>query len=216
MKSNDPFTKIGDCDIHETAEIYSGSIIGKPYRKFLDGTRDTLEKTFIGPNSYIGCYSIVGNGSIVSANVIIDDYCLIESRVQIGNSTIVTHRAQICNDATVGKNCVIGGFVGERAIIGDRCRVFGKIIHRQSNPLLGWDDDEAMESAPEIGNYVFIGFNALIIGGVKIGDKAYVCAGAIVTRDVPEFYIASEKNNFIPYSNWPGSLKKSEFFCEGK
>ena len=215
MKSDSTnFSIIGDCDIHKTAEICLGSIIGKPYRKFLDGTRDDVEKTFVASNTYIGCYSIVGSGSIVSENAIIDDYCLIESRVRIGNSSLVTNRAQVCNDVSVGKKCVIGGFIGERTIIGDHCRIFGQIVHSHNNPCLGWDDDEAMENAPTIGNYVFIGFNALIIGRISIGEKAYVCAGAIVTKDIPAFHIASGKNNFTHYSNWPGSLRESKYFCE--
>jgi acetyltransferase-like isoleucine patch superfamily enzyme len=208
------FSKIGDCDIHKTAEICFGSIIGKPYRRFLDGTRDDVEKTLIASNVYIGCYSIIGNGSVISDNAIIDDYCLIESRVRIGNSTLVTNRAQICNDVSVGKNCVIGGFIGERTIVGDHCRVFGKIVHNHNNPCLGWDDDEAMENAPVIGNSVFIGFNALIIGGVKIEEKVFVCAGSIVTKDIPAFHIASGKNNFTHYLSWLGALKDSNHFCE--
>lgn len=212
--SSNNFSKIGYCDINKTAEICVGSIIGKPYRKLMNGIKDDLEKTSVGSDVYIGCYSIIGNGSVILDKVIVDDYCLIESRVRIGKSSLVTHRAQVCNDVTIGENCVIGGFIGERTIIGDHCRVFGKTLHSHHNPCLGWDDDEAMENAPVIGNSVFIGFNSLIIGGVKIGEKVYVCAGAIVTKDIPAFHIASGKNNFIHYSSWPGVLKESKYFCE--
>jgi len=213
-KCSTEYSIIGDCEVHETAEICLGSIIGKPYRKFLDGTKEDIEKTKVASNTYIGCYSIVGNGSIISEKVIIDDYCLIESRVRIGESSLVTNRAQICNDVIVGKHCIIGAFVAERTIIGDYCRIFGQIVHSQNNPCLGWDDDEAMENAPKIGNFVFIGFNALIIGGISIGEKSYICAGAVVTKDIPAFNIAIGKNTFIHYSSWPGSLRKSKFFCE--
>lgn len=215
MKNNcNQFSIIGDCNIHESAEISAGSIIGKLYRKFLDGTREDVEETSLLLNTYIGCYSIVGNGSKINENVVIDDYCLIESRVKIGRSSLVTNRAQICNDATIGSGCVIGGFIGERTIIGDNCRIFGKIVHSHNNPCLGWDDDEAMENAPTIGDYVFVGFNALIIGGITIGEKSYICAGAIVTKDIPSFHIAFGKNNFTHFSNWSGELKKSKYFCE--
>lgn len=39
---------------------------------------------------------------------------------------------------------------------------------------------------PIIGNNVYIGAKATIIGGVKIGDKAKIGAGALVIKDVPE------------------------------
>lgn len=39
---------------------------------------------------------------------------------------------------------------------------------------------------PIIGNHVFIGANAVIIGGVKIGDYAIIGAQALVIDDVPD------------------------------
>lgn len=41
----------------------------------------------------------------------------------------------------------------------------------------------------EIGNDVWIGDHAVIMGGVKIGDGAIVAAGAVVTKDVPPYAI---------------------------
>ena len=40
-----------------------------------------------------------------------------------------------------------------------------------------------------IGNDVWIGCRAVILGGVKIGDGAIVAAGAVVTKDVPDYAI---------------------------
>lgn len=40
-----------------------------------------------------------------------------------------------------------------------------------------------------IGNDVWIGQNALIYGGVKIGDGAVILAGAVVTQDVPSYAV---------------------------
>ena len=40
-----------------------------------------------------------------------------------------------------------------------------------------------------IGNDVWIGTKALIVGGVTIGDGAVVLAGAVVTKDVPPYAI---------------------------
>jgi serine O-acetyltransferase len=43
---------------------------------------------------------------------------------------------------------------------------------------------EGME-APVIGNRVFIGAGACLLGNIKIGDNAIIGAGAVVTKDVP-------------------------------
>ena len=40
-----------------------------------------------------------------------------------------------------------------------------------------------------IGNDVWIGSNAIIINGVSIGDGAIIAAGAVVTKDVPDYAI---------------------------
>jgi serine O-acetyltransferase len=43
---------------------------------------------------------------------------------------------------------------------------------------------EGME-APVIGNRVFIGAGACVLGNIKIGDNVIIGAGAVVTKDVP-------------------------------
>lgn len=37
----------------------------------------------------------------------------------------------------------------------------------------------------DIGNNVFIGYRALVLRGVTIGDNSVIAAGAVVTKDVP-------------------------------
>ena len=39
----------------------------------------------------------------------------------------------------------------------------------------------------EIGDYVFIGPRSLILPNTKIGKGAVVAAGAVVTKDIPDF-----------------------------
>lgn len=43
-----------------------------------------------------------------------------------------------------------------------------------------------------IGNDVWIGTNAVVMGGVTIGDGAIIAAGAVVTKDVPPYAIVGE------------------------
>lgn len=57
----------------------------------------------------------------------------------------------------------------------------------------------------EIGNDVWIGSHALIMDGVKIGDGAVVAAGAVVTKDVPPYYI---------YGGVPAKLIRKRFSDE--
>ena len=45
------------------------------------------------------------------------------------------------------------------------------------------------KDAPIIGNDCWIGEDVFIVGGVKIGDGAVVLAGAVVTKDIPDYAI---------------------------
>ena len=42
-----------------------------------------------------------------------------------------------------------------------------------------------MMSAIEIGSNVWIGANATVVPGVRIGDRSVVGTGSVITRDIP-------------------------------
>ena len=50
---------------------------------------------------------------------------------------------------------------------------------------------EEMSEPIDIGNDCWICSNVFILGGVKIGDGAVVCAGSVVTRDVPPYAVVA-------------------------
>lgn len=206
--------KIGTCHIDPSAQICSGAVIGKPFRPLLDGSaEDSLDgTTIIEKEVYVGYYSIVGSGTVIKEKVILDDFSIIECQVTLGSSTLVIYRAQVCNEACIGEGCVIGGFVAERVVVGKRSRVFGRIMHSQYDPRIAWDGPDAEEGSAIIGDDVFIGCNATIVGPIKIESGAYICAGAIVTKSVPPQHVAYGVNKMIHYSKWQGNLQSSPFF----
>ena len=87
--------------------------------------------------------------------------------------------------AKIGKNAyfphrAIGEVIHENAVIGENARI-------QANVVIG---GKGQSGVPTIGNNVQIGANAVIVGGVEIGDNAIVGAGAVVLIDVPAACVA--------------------------
>lgn len=68
-----------------------------------------------------------------------------------------------------------GIIISHNAKIGKGCTIYHQVT-------IG----EGKGGAPEIGNNVFIGAGAKIIGKVKIGNNVRIGAGAVVFSDVPD------------------------------
>lgn len=52
-----------------------------------------------------------------------------------------------------------------------------------------WDAPRGIDKTTIIGNDVWIGHGAIIMGGVEIGEGSVIAAGSVVTKDVPPFSI---------------------------
>ena len=110
----------------------------------------------------------------------------------IGSYSYVANNSQvIC--ATIGRYCSIA----DNVIIGPGNHTLSNIstspIFTEPRNALGiqWSDDTKVEPfrSVSIGNDVWIGSRAIIMGGITIGNGAVVGAGAIVTKDVPPYAI---------------------------
>ena len=95
----------------------------------------------------------------------------------------------------VGKNVFINAgccFQDQGGIrIGDGVLIGHQVVLATLNHDLAPNNRQSMIPKPiVIGNNVWIGSHATILGGVTIGDNAVIAAGAVVTRDVPENTVA--------------------------
>lgn len=115
-------------------------------------------------------------------------------RISVGDDVIVRDTAWLATEGTAGR-LTIGSriYVGHRChfhsidpiTIGDGC-VFADNVFVASTDHGRVDRHAVVGTGPiVIGDDVFLGQNAVVLGGVSIGDGATVAAGAVVTRDVP-------------------------------
>ena len=94
----------------------------------------------------------------------------------------VRYGISISSHTPVGAGLYIGHFggihVNNGAVIGNNCNI-------QQDVTLGKANRGDRAGTPVIGNDVFIGAGAKIIGRIHVGDGAAIGANAVVTRDVP-------------------------------
>ena len=93
----------------------------------------------------------------------------------------------IRSDIDIGPGLYIGHFgnifVGGDTKIGANCNLSQEVTIGYA----GRGDDWGL---PEIGDNVFIGPGAKIIGKIKIGDNVAIGANAVVTKDIPDNSVA--------------------------
>lgn len=88
---------------------------------------------------------------------------------------------------------VTGIFISSGAVIGKDCVIFHQVT-------IGSDTlkDSSKKGSPVIGNNVYIGAGAKIIGNVKIGDNCRIGANSVVVKDVPNnTTVVSQPARFI-------------------
>jgi len=132
---------------------------------------------------------------------------IVDDGAVIGEGSRVWHFAHVCGGARIGRGVSLGQnvFVGNRVIIGDHCKVQNNVsvydnvtleegvfcgpsmvFTNVHNPrALIERKDEYRDTLVRKG--ASLGANCTIVCGVTVGQYAFVAAGAVITRDVPDF-----------------------------
>jgi len=102
----------------------------------------------------------------------------------------------VFGDAKIGRDCKIqnGAIIGDGIILGDGVFVGPGAVFmndrcpraRNADGTPKGRDDWTCETT-RVGHDASIGAGACICPGVTIGEYAFVCAGAVVTNDVPAY-----------------------------
>jgi len=117
------------------------------------------------------------------------------SGMKIGKGSAVHMWANFFDPSgiSIGEDTIIGdhAFLDGRAplIIGNHVDIASAVMVYNSEHDLESEEFSARVEPVTIADYVFVGPRVTILPGVKIGRGAVVAAGAVVTKDIPEFTI---------------------------
>jgi acetyltransferase-like isoleucine patch superfamily enzyme len=100
--------------------------------------------------------------------------CIISRYVTVNYNTTIGDRTKVMDLTHVTGNCVIGHDVFISVCVG------------MANDNLGGREgySDEMVRGPTLENGVVVGLGAMLLPGVRIGERAFVGAGAVVTKDV--------------------------------
>lgn len=136
----------------------------------------------------------------------------IDNDVQIGKGTKIWHFCHVQRGARIGENCSLGQNVnvGNNAVIGNGCRIQNNVSIYEGvvleddvfcGPSCVFTNDLTPRAAFPKGQAGYlntliklgasIGANATIVCGHTVGCYAMVAAGAVVTKDVPDFTLVA-------------------------
>ncbi len=131
-----------------------------------------VESTEIGPGTMIWAYAHIMRGARVGANCKIGDHAFIESGAVLGNQVTVKNGVAVWDRVTVEDN----------VFLGPNC-----VLTNDLNPRTYIQKSGEGLTPTLIRANATIGANVTIVCGITIGRYAFVGAGAVVIRSIPDF-----------------------------
>ncbi|WP_300450906.1 acyltransferase [uncultured Helicobacter sp.] len=138
---------------------------------FIHPTSIVDEGVSIGEGSKIWHFCHILSGSVIGQNCSFGQNCMIGPNVSIGNNLKAQNNISIYEGVEIGDDVFLGPSVVFTNVINPRAFISRKSEFKRTLIKLG----------------ASIGANSTIICGVEIGEYAFVGAGSVVTKNIPDF-----------------------------
>lgn len=137
----------------------------------------------------------------------VHETAIVDAGAEIGAGSRIWHWVHVCGGARIGRGCSLGQnvFVGNRVVIGDNVKIQNNVSVYDNvtledgvfcGPSMVFTNvynprsevsrkDEYRDTRVRQG--ATLGANCTIVCGVSVGAYAFVGAGAVINRDVPDF-----------------------------
>jgi acetyltransferase-like isoleucine patch superfamily enzyme len=162
--------------------------------RLIRGFFRTLRPCFIGENVHIGSNPIInpmayiGDNVSIGDNVILGNGSVIRSKSYIGNNCLIGHLTVLEGYVSIGDNVRIQAqsHIPKYTIIEDGVFIGPCFMAVNTNTITHMRAEKPFSKGPIIRRLARLGGNATLLPGVTIGENAYIGAGSVVTRDIPD------------------------------
>jgi UDP-2-acetamido-3-amino-2,3-dideoxy-glucuronate N-acetyltransferase len=139
----------------------------------------------------------------------VHESAIVDRDVNIGEGAKIWHFSHVQSGAQIGSNCVLGQNVniGNNVVIGNNCKIQNNVSVYEGVTLEDYvfcgpsmvftNILDPKCKYPQVGSKFYVktlvqegasfGANCTIVCGNKIGKNSMIGAGAVVTKDVPDF-----------------------------
>lgn len=169
----------------------------------------------INRNIFLKSVCILGSDTIVSEDATIHNDIGDNTKILIGDNCWVRGDLLLFNhggEIQIGNHCFIGTdtkiwsakkiTIGNRVLISHNVNIHDNNSHSLDHKLRHEDfihilasglqkTNNLREAEINIGDDVWIGFNCIILKGVKIGKCAIIGAGTTIIKDVPDYAVVA-------------------------
>jgi len=142
--------------------------------------------TVIGVGAKIRSHTVIYAGNTIGArfqtghHVLVREANTIGDDVSVGSLSVVEHHVTIGNGVRIHSQC----FVPEYTVLEDEAWL-GPRVTVTNAPFPRCPDVAACMRGVHVGRAAKVGANVTLLPGIRIGERALIGAGAVVTRDVP-------------------------------
>jgi len=136
-----------------------------------------VQTTDIGFGTRVWAFTHILEGATIGADCNIGGHCYIEGSVRVGNDVTLKNGTSLWDGVTLEDGVFVGPgvvFTNDRRPRSPRN---SEVAHRYANT------DWLLETV--ICRGATLGAGAIVLPGLRIGEFAFVAAGALVTSDVP-------------------------------
>ncbi len=140
-------------------------------------------------NYFVHASSVVDEGAIIGKGTKIWHFCHVSTNATLGEGCNLGQNVFVASNVELGKNVKIqnnvsiytGVTCGDNVFLGP-----SMVFTNVTNPRSGVNR-RGQYSKTHVGTGASIGANATIVCGHDIGAFAFIGAGAVVTKDIPDY-----------------------------